>query len=251
MKNQLFMKKYYKKIMNMDNNNSWKAKLKNHSGFNKTPVGIISILLMIFGFFFGCFLLWEAYTTPGSDSLSKAAFISFGAALFGFILLKISFKNIKKKYQKKITGGKLSFAVMITANERYLNDNLSIPSAFFYTVDNAKRLDINYYRIMDEKLQRIMRGATETSSEKSFYKKLKSLESKAAAGNHILEVPSSVSGSKESYIWAGSIMNAAPKDYFKNYANTIIPFLILEKSGEKRNWHEKLPLILNSEIWAE
>ena len=250
MKNQLFMEKYYKKILNMDKNNSWKAELKNHSGFNKTPVGIISILLMIFGFFFGCFLLWNAITTENSESLFKAAFISFGTAVFGFILMKIFGKNIKKKYQEKIAEGKLSLAVMVTANERYLNDSFSVPSAFFYTADNAKRLDIHYYRTMDEKLQKIMDGITETPEEKAFSKKLKALESKAAAGNHILDVPESIAGANDSYIWAGSLVNAAPKDYFNNYSNTIIPFLILKKSGEKRGWYEKLPVILTSNIWA-
>jgi uncharacterized protein (DUF486 family) len=251
MKNQLFMEKYYEKILNMDKDNSWKAKLKNHSGFNKTPVGIISILLMIFGFFFGCFLIFEALTTPDSVPLFKAAFVSFGAAVFGFALMKIFGKNIKRNYQKKITDGKLSLAVMVTANEKYLNDNLSLPSAFFYTADNAKRLDIGYYKAMDEKLQKIIKGITKNPEEKSFYKKLKALESKAASGNHILDVPESVSGAEESYIWAGSIINAAPKDYFKNYSNTIIPFLILDKTKETRGWYEKLPVILNSEIWAE
>ena len=139
---------------------------------------------------------------------------------------------------------------MVTANERYLNDSFSVPSAFFYTADNAKRLDIDYYKSMDEKLQRIMRGITETPEEKAFSKKLKALESKAAAGNHILDVPESIAGTNDSYIWAGSLMNAAPKDYFKNYSNTIIPFLLLEKSGEKRGWYEKLPVILTSNIWA-
>ena len=250
MKNQLFTEKYYKKILNMDKNNSWKSELKNHSGFNKTPVGIVSILLMIFGFFFGCFLLWNAVTTENSASLYKAAFVSFGVAILGFILMKIFGKNIKEKYQEKIMAGRLSLAVMVTANERYLNDSLSVPSAFFYTADNAKRLDINYYKTMDEKLQRIIKGITETPEEKTFSKKLKALESKAAAGNHILDVPESISGAKESYIWAGSLMNAAPKDYFNNYSNTIVPFLILEKSGEKRGWYEKMPVILNSKIWA-
>ena len=251
MKNQLFMEKYYKKILNMDKNNNWKSELKNHSGFNKTPVGIISILLMIFGFFFGCFLLWNAVTMPNSKSLFKAAFVSFGVAILGFVLMKVFGKNIKRKYQEKISGGKLSLAVMVTANERYLNDSLSVPSAFFYTADNTKRLDINYYNIMDKKLEKIMNGLTEIPEEKAFSKKLKALESKAAAGNHIPDVPESISGVKESYIWAGSLMNAAPKDYFQNYSNTIVPFLILEKSDEKRGWYEKLPVILNSKIWAE
>ena len=165
--------------------------------------------------------------------------------------MKVFGKNIKKKYQEKITKGKLSFAVMVTANERYLNDNLSLPSAFFYTADNKRRLDINYYKTIDEKLQRILMGDTKNPEEKAFSKKLKALESKAAAGNHILDVPESISGTEESYIWAGNLMNAVPKDYFKNYANTIIPFLILEKSGEKRGWYEKMPVILNSKIWAE
>lgn len=40
----------------------------------------------------------------------------------------------------------------------------------FYTADNAKRLDINYYRSMDEKLQKIMGGITETPEEKAFIK---------------------------------------------------------------------------------
>ena len=251
MKNELFTEKYYKKILNMDKDNSWKTELKNYSGFNKTPIGIISILFMIFGFFLGCFLLWNAITTENSDSLFKAAFISFGIAVLGFIMTMIFGKNVKKKYQEKIAGGKLSLAVMVTVNERYLNDNLSLPSAFFYTADNDKRLDINYYKSMDEKFRKLMKGITETSEEKAFSKKLKALESKAAAGNHILDVPESISGSKESFIWAGSLMNAAPKDYFRDYFNTIVPFLILEKANEKRGWYEKLPIILNAKIWAE
>ena len=32
------MEKYYKKILNMDKNNSWKAELKNHSGFNDEEI---------------------------------------------------------------------------------------------------------------------------------------------------------------------------------------------------------------------
>ena len=103
---------------------------------------------------------------------------------------------------------------------------------------------------MDKKLQKIMSGITETPEEKTFYKKLKVLESKAATGNHILDVPESIAGANDSYIWAGSLINAAPKDYFKDYSNTIVPFLILEKSGERRGWYEKLPVILNSSVWT-
>lgn len=88
----------------MDKNNSWKAELKNHSGFNRNPVRDYFHPAYDFWLLFGCFLLWNAITTENSESLFKAA-ISFGIAVFGFILMKIFGKNIKKKYQERITGG--------------------------------------------------------------------------------------------------------------------------------------------------
>ena len=251
MKNELFTQKYYPQILKMDKNEEWKSKLKNFSGFNKTPIGILSILFMLFGVGFGTFILYEWIKYPHSKTLLISGLICYGLALFGFLLMKKFISKIKNSYQEKIKNAKLSLAVMVTVNENYLNENLSLPSAFFYTSDESKRLDLKYYNKMEEKLSKIRNGIVKTAEEKEFSKKLNTLESKFAASNTLLDVPKSISEVSEAYIWAGTLYNPAPKDYFKNYSNTIIPFLLVPKKKSKRGWYEKLPIFLTASIWAE
>ena len=251
MKNELFTKKYYPKILKMDKNEEWKSKLKNSSGFNKTPIGILSIMFMIFGLGLGTLILYEWIKFPASKTLLVSGLICYLFALFGFLLTKRFIIKVKKEYQQKIKSGKLSLAVLVTANESYLTENTSLPSAFFYTTDEKRRLDINYYNKMGEKLEKIKNGTTSSKEEKEFSKKLNALESKFAGSHTLLDVPHSIAGVSEAYIWAGTLYNAAPKNYFSNYSNTIIPFLLLGKKKEKRGWYEKLPIFLNANIWAD